>query len=114
MRKMICIVCPMGCRMTVNEEAPVSVAGNSCHRGEEYARNEILNPVRMITSTVKISGAIYRRCPVKTDAAVSKDKIFEAMELLNGVELTSPVHTGQIVVESICGTKSNFVATREM
>lgn len=114
MRKMICIVCPMGCRMTVNEEDPITVSGHSCPRGEEYAKNEILHPVRMITSTVKISGAIYRRCPVKTDAAVPKDKIFEAMKLLDRLELVSPVHTGQIVVENICGTKSNFVATREM
>lgn len=114
MREMICIVCPKGCRMSVNEETPVSVTGHSCARGEEYARNEILNPVRTITSTVKISGAAYHRCPVKTDGAIPKGKIFEAMKLLNGLELVSPVHIGQAVAENICGTKSSFVVTRDM
>lgn len=116
MRNMVCIVCPQGCRMTVDDSDKnrVTVSGNSCKRGEEYARNEVLNPVRVITSTVKISGGLHKRCPVKTDIPIPKDKIFEAISLLDSVSLASPVHEGQIVTANICGTNANFVATRDM
>lgn len=116
MKNIVCIVCPQGCRMTVDDSVKtnVTVSGNNCKRGEEYAKNEILAPVRVITSTVRISGGLHNRCPVKTDAPIPKDKIFGAMRLLDGVSLMSPVHEGQIVAEEICGTKSNFIATRDM
>lgn len=102
--------------MTVDDsdKSCVTVSGNACKRGVEYARNEVLAPVRSITSTVKISSGLYKRCPVKTDTPIPKDKIFEAMKLLDSVSLVSPVHEGQIVAAGICGTNANFVATRDM
>lgn len=114
MTELICIICPKGCHLQVDEKAAFRVTGHSCPRGEAYGRDELRNPTRVITSTVRISGAELRRCPVKTREAIPKHLIFEAMRLLDPIELTAPVESGQIVVENICGTGTPFVATRSL
>lgn len=114
MSEMICIVCPKGCRLHVDQAAGFAVTGNQCERGAVYGRDELQNPVRVITSTVRIAGAIHRRCPVKTKAAIPKGMIAQAMQLLEEVSLTAPVEVGQVVVEDICGTGVPFVTTRSL
>ena len=114
MKQLICIVCPRGCRMTVDEENGCAVAGNGCPRGAEYAKKELTHPVRVVTSTVRIVGGLHSRCPVKTDRAIPKELVFRAMKLLDGVELTSPVRCGQVVLADLLGTGANFVVTKNM
>lgn len=114
MKKMICIVCPQGCHLTVDEENGFAVTGNNCERGVEYARKEVTNPTRVITSTVRIKGAEIDRLPVKTDRDIPKDKIFQAMELLEGLSVTAPIRLGDVVVPNILGGEANFVATRSL
>ena len=114
MKELICIVCPRGCHLSVDDENGYAVSGNRCPRGEEYVKRELLAPTRVVTSTVRITGAEYARCPVKTDGAIPKDRIFDAMALLDGIELASPVKTGTLVLENILGTGVNFVVTRDM
>ena len=70
MKELICIVCPKGCHLKVDEENGYAVTGNSCPRGAEYGKNELSNPTRMLTSTVCIEGGIYPRLPVKTSQAI--------------------------------------------
>ena len=111
MKELVCIVCPKGCRLRVDEENGYLVSGNSCIRGAEYGKNEILNPTRVLTSTVKMEGGLYRRCPVKTNKAIPKGMLFDVMQALNAVTLTSPVTVGQVVIENVCGTGVNVVAT---
>jgi CxxC motif-containing protein len=113
MTELICIVCPKGCHLKV-DEATLAVTGNSCPRGEEYGRTELKNPTRTISSTVAVEGAAHRRCPVKTDGVIPKGMILPAMKTLDGVVLTAPVKLGQIVVEDVCGTGVRFVTTRGM
>jgi len=113
--ELICIVCPRGCRLKVYTDNNFKVAGNECERGEVYGRDELKNPMRVVTSTVKITGSkINRRCPVKTLNPIPKHLIFDAMRLLNSVELTAPIESGSIVVDDICGTGIPFVTTRGM
>lgn len=114
MKELICIVCPKGCHLQVDETKNFSVTGHSCPRGEKYGREELKNPTRVITSTVCIKGGIHRRCPVKTDGVIPKHKILEAMALLDDVILEAPVVSGQIVKKDICGTGVNFVTSRSM
>jgi len=114
MTELICIVCPRGCHLKVDEENGYRVTGNSCARGEAYGKTELTNPTRVITSTVKIEGAEYPRCPVKTDAPIPKRLIFDAMKTLNPVELKAPARIGDIVVKDVCGTGANFVVTRNL
>lgn len=114
MTEITCIVCPKGCRLVVDEENDYAVTGNSCPRGAEYGRAERKNPVRVLTSTVRLRGGLYPRCPVRTEAPLPKALIFEAMRLLEAVELEAPVREGQAVIEDILGTGTRFVATKDM
>lgn len=114
MKELVCIVCPKGCRLHVDEENDYAVTGNACPRGAVYGHGEIKNPTRVLTSTVKIDGALYRRCPVKTDGVVPKGKLMEIMKLLNAVELKSPVQIGQVVIENVAGTGANVVVTKDL
>lgn len=114
MKELICIVCPKGCRLRVDEENGYAVTGNSCPRGEEYGKVELLNPTRVVTSTVKCRGLTHHRCPVKTSQAIPKGLIFQAIKALDSVELTNPVHAGEAVVENVCGTGADFVACRDL
>ena len=114
MTELICIICPKSCNLLVDENDDYKMTGHGCHRGEEYGREELRNPIRVLTSTVRISGAIYNRCPVKTKAPIQKRFIFDAMRLLDGVELAAPVQEGQVVVEDICGSGIPWVTSRAM
>ena len=114
MKELICIVCPKGCHLKVDEDNDYAVTGNGCPRGAEYGRAELTNPTRVVTSTVRCVGGIYPRCPVKTDGVIPKGMIFKVMESLNHVELTAPVAVGQVVIENVCGTGVNVVSARTM
>lgn len=114
MKTLICIVCPKGCHLHVDEEHGYAVTGNSCPRGIEYAQKELTHPTRVITSAVKCHGAAYPRCPVKTNRPIPKELIFQAIRTLDQLELTAPIRTGQVVVENVCRTGADFVACRDL
>ena len=114
MKEIICIVCPKGCHLAVDEDNCCAVSGNACPRGAEYGKIELTNPTRVVCSTVRVAGACLRRCPVKTDRPIPKGLIFQAMAALDGVELNAPVRVGQIVIRNVCGTGADFVATRSL
>lgn len=113
MREMICISCPRGCHLTVDETAPYSVQGNLCPRGEEYGRNEVMNPMRVVTSTVWVNN-VGRTCPVKTDHPIPKSEIFHAMESLKHVKVMSPIKRGQEILPNVCGSNARFIATKDV
>jgi len=115
--EMICIVCPMSCRLVIDVDhdgAVMSVAGHSCNRGDIYARKELTNPTRMLTSTVKISGALYNRLPVITSSDIPKGMMFEVMKTLAKVELVAPVKVNDVIIENVCNLGINIVASRSM
>lgn len=113
MKELICITCPKGCHLKVDEET-FAVTGNSCPRGAVYGENELRNPVRVVTSTVVLEGASARRLPVKTDKPIPKGKMFELMRLLDGVHAKAPVKVGDILIPNVLGTDANVVATKTM
>ena len=109
--KMICINCPKGCEMDVTVDgANVSVAGNSCPKGEEYAKAEVTNPTRMVTGLVKVAGT-RRPLPVKTQRAIPKGKIAEVTNLLANTTVLPPKRIGDVILENVCGTGVAVVAT---
>ena len=115
MREMICICCPMGCRMTVEKTADgYSVTGNTCPRGKAYAIDEMTAPKRMVTSSVPVDNGHYKTVSVKTSVSVPKELIFEALKTLGGVRLDAPVKIGDVVVKNVLGTGADFVATRNV
>lgn len=115
---MICIACPIGCSMevepVVNGTTTYKVTGYKCPRGKEYAIKEMTNPTRMVTSTVVIEGAHLPRLPVRTSQAIPKDKIFECMKVLDSLKVKAPIKAGDIIIENVCGSDSDIVATRSM
>ena len=112
MKELICIVCPNGCRLRVDEENGCRVTGNACPRGEEYGKNEVLHPVRGPTGTVRLHGAALPRCPVKTRGPIPKEKLPEAALALCRVDAAAPIRTGDVVLADLCGTGVDLVATR--
>ena len=108
-----CIVCPKGCRIAVDTENPGNISGYSCPKGLEYAKNELLHPVRTVTSTVGITGAAHSRLPVKTDRDIPKELIFDCMKLIRETTVAAPVCCGQIIIKDILGTGADLVATRD-
>ena len=113
-QKLICIVCPMGCHLDVDVDNDYAVTGNECKRGIAYAKKELTNPTRTVTSTVKIAGGIYNRLPVKTDKEINKSQVFEVMKLLDDVLVDSPIKVGSVILSNILDTDVNIVATRSM
>lgn len=114
MVELICIVCPKGCHLHVDEENEYAVTGHGCPRGEAYGKKEMTNPTRVLTSIVRIEGAIHQCCPVKTSGDIPKSQIENAMELLKDVHLKAPVSIGDVVVKGICGTEYDWVVTKNM
>lgn len=107
-RTLTCIECPRGCTLLVkSENGEITVSGNFCPKGEIYGKNEVTNPVRIVTGTVRCKGVML---PVKTDRAVKKSKIFEVMERLRAVSLLTKVDIGDIIVENVDGEGVNIVA----
>ena len=112
-RELTCVACPMGCQMTASIEngVVVSVTGNTCPRGKKYAETECTHPVRPLTTTVKVEGGKHPVVPVKSADSIPKEKMFDCMAVLNGVTIKAPVKIGDVVVENICDTGINIVAT---
>lgn len=117
-KDMICIVCPIGCRINVVEDETIEggyrVDGANCKRGKLYGVKELTRPTRLLTTTVKIDGGGLTRIPVRTDKEIPKDKIFDCMRLINDVELKVPVKMGQVVIENILDLDVNIIASRSM
>lgn len=115
-KELVCVVCPMGCRITVtlDDDNIVSVTGNSCPRGKAYAEKECIRPERILTTTVKLEGGIHRVLPVITDKEIPLDKVFEAMELVRKVTVKAPVSEGQVIIENILDSGANVIASRSM
>jgi len=111
-KELICIVCPRGCHLTVDEN--LNVTGNTCKRGEVYGKNEVTNPTRTVTSTVRLDGAALTRLPVKTSQPIPKGRIFDLMSELGKVRVSAPVAMNQVILSHVLGTEAAVVATREV
>jgi len=103
----------MGCRLSVELDAGriISVTGNTCKRGEEYAQSEVINPVRVVTTTVMVRNGQSRTISVKTRTGISKNKVFDCMMALKGVTIEAPVVIGDVIAADIAGTGVDIVAT---
>ena len=113
MENIICTLCPKGCHLSVDLKNE-TVSGNNCIRGKFYGISELTAPMRTLTSTVRIEGAICRRCPVKSSKDVPRELVPEIMKLRNNVELKAPVKLGDVILENVLGTSASIVATRSM
>ena len=112
-KEMVCIICPRGCRMTATVDGDkVTVSGNACPRGEEYAINECTNPVRTVTSIVRVDNRTDTMVSVKTEAPIAKANIFDAMKVIREATVSAPVTIGQVIIKDLYGT--NVIATKNI
>lgn len=112
-KNLTCINCPMGCSITVKMDGGriVSITGNTCKRGEDYAGKELTNPTRIVTTTVKVTGGQSNTVSVKTGKDIPKEKIFDCVRELKNVQVQAPVRIGDVVASDIAGTGIDVVAT---
>lgn len=110
MKEFVCIVCPRGCHVKVDEQGQVS--GNQCIRGKHYVQNEMTSPTRIVTSTVKLRSMLVPRLPVITTQEVPKDKIFDVMNEINQVEVVPPIKVKDVLIKNVCDLGVDIVATR--
>lgn len=113
-RELTCIGCPLGCQITVEMEdgKVLNITGNTCPRGKAYAEKEVTNPTRIVTSTVKVTGADKQFVSVKTKEDVPKSKIYDVMEEINKVVVKGPVYIGDVVLSNVAGTGVDVIATK--
>ena len=112
-RNLICIICPQGCAMTAEiRNGNVTVTGHTCPKGEEYALNECLHPIRTVTAAVRVNNREDTMVSVKTEAPVPKEKMMEVMEKLRCVTVTAPIAIGDEILSDVFGTR--VIATKQI
>ena len=112
MKEFTCIICPRGCHLVVDDS--MNVTGNTCPRGKEYAISELTNPVRTITSSVRVSNREDLLVSVKTSGSIPKGKIFEVMDEINKLSVEAPTHIGDVVKENILGLGVDILVTKNI
>ena len=113
-RNLTCIGCPMGCALLVemNGKEIVSVTGNTCKKGAEYAVKEVTDPTRIVTTTVRVKNGSMPVVSVKTAQDIPKGKIFECVKALKGITVEAPVHIGDVILKDVAGTGVDIIATK--
>jgi len=114
-KKLTCIECPKGCKLTVDVQdgKVVKVTGNECPKGEKYAISEIENPARILASSVLGWGLRLKMIPVRTDKPIPKSRIFDAMGEVKKIRVTAPLKSGDVIVKDFLGLGVNLIATRK-
>ena len=112
-KEIICTVCPRGCHIQVEGEGDkiLSVEGQGCKRGLEYASAEFAHPVRILTTIVKLEGQ-NDLLPVRSNKPVPKEKLFDCMAAIRATEVKLPVSRYDVIIPNICGTGVDIVATK--
>lgn len=118
-KDLVCIICPNGCQLDiVYEESPelkiLEIDGCTCEKGEEYATQEIINPMRSIASSIVVENGDFPLVSVRTDAPIPLGKIFEVMETIKQKRISAPVYIGDKLIQNPAGVDCNIVATRHV
>jgi len=112
-KKLTCISCPIGCELTVYVDGDdIKVEGNRCPRGFEYAKNEVTNPQRMLTISVKVENGVMDLVSARTDRPIPKKMLEEAISYIKGLKVQAPIKRGDIIVKDLLNTGANLIATR--
>ncbi len=115
-KTLTCINCPLGCSLLAKMEhgQVVSVSGNTCRRGDVYARKELTNPTRIVTSTVFVTGKTASMVSVKTRQDIPKEKVFACMDALRNLTVKAPVQIGDVLLANVADTGIDIIATKNV
>ena len=109
-RELTCIGCPLGCAITVTMDGSTVTAVT----GDAYARKEVTNPTRIVTSTVRVNGGIYPMANVKTASDIPKGRIFDCVNALKDITVNAPLKIGDVVLSDVAGTGVDIIAARNV
>jgi len=115
-KKFLCVSCPVGCSLSVVVRGTevLAVEGNTCPRGVTYAENEVKNPLRTFTSTVRVNGASLPVCPVRSREPLPLARVFSVTREVAKVTVDAPLSIGQVLIENVCGTGTDIIASRSL
>ncbi len=114
-KDMVCIVCPNGCPLhAVLQEGEVSVSGNKCPKGVEYAKAELTNPMRTLTTCVATAFPHQPVLPVRTSGAIPKEALFQAMKTINAIVVSTPLDCGAVIAADFMGFGVDLIATDDL
>lgn len=115
--KFVCIMCPLGCEVTVKSDEArniVEVLGNQCEKGAKYVREEFVAPKRVLTTTVAVEGANMGRLPVRTSGYIPKDKQVECAGEIAKVRISKLVKSGDVIIKDLMGLGVDVIATKDL
>lgn len=103
-----------GCELTatINDNGVITVKGNACIRGEQYARKELTSPLRVLTTTVRVIGGTQAMVPVRTKGDIPKEKIMDGIRQLKQIQVKAPIQIGEVIVENLVNTGIAVIATK--
>lgn len=114
-RELICICCPLGCFLTVTmEENNIKVSGNTCPKGKQYALEEVMNPRRILTTTLPVKGGEIPMVSVKTKESIPKSKLFDCMKALVNIDVEAPINIGDVIIYNLAETNVSLIATQRV
>jgi len=115
-KRITCIICPIGCEILVKIEDGKcsSMEGIKCKKGEEYVINEVLNPKRMLTTSVLVENGIWPLLSVKSSEPIPKEKLFDALKEIKNTTIKAPVNSGQIIIKNVAETGICIIATKSV
>ena len=115
-KNFLCVACPVGCALKVEVQGKevLRVDGNTCPRGVKYAESEVSNPTRTFTSTIRVKNGALPVCPVRSKAPLPLERVFDVTREVAKISLSAPIAIGQVLIENVCGTGTDIVATRSL
>jgi CxxC motif-containing protein len=114
--KITCIICPIGCEVTIQYEGGeiVEIEGHQCKKGLPYAEEELIDPKRTVTTTIMVKGGELPLVSVKTSEPIPKDRMFEVMDCISQIEVVAPVEMGDVLVKNVLDLNVDIVATKKV
>ena len=107
-----CILCPIGCEIRINKKELFIIEGAKCEKGIEYSKNEVLNPKRILTTSILVKNGILPLISVKTNKPIPKDKVFNIIGVIKKTSVNAPIEIGEIIIRNILETGSDIIATK--
>ncbi len=120
LKEYTCIMCPIGCDIEAliddRDIIPeiISMDGARCEKGEEFVKQELINPMRNIASSVIVSNGDLPLVSVRLSELIPRHQIFDVMKEIKKIELNAPVEIGQVVIKNILGLNSDVIATKNI
>ena len=115
-KTLTCILCPIGCELNIEYDGITvhSVTGNNCKKGDEYAHQEIISPMRNIASSVFVDGGHLPLCSVRLSAPIPKDRIMDVMDEIKKISVSAPVTLGDIIIKNVLDLNADVFATKNI